>query len=419
MSPQGALRRIEPSSRTGDVARPSASGRETLLGRLPALAAEIATGAAARDRDRELPFEAFALFRQSGLGAIRVPVERGGPGGTIADLIEVIATLAAADSNVAHALRSHFNFTESLALSPPATGDDRQWARLLDGAIFGGAFTELGTAQPGTITTTLVRRGDSYRLNGRKYYATGTAFSDYASFGAIDESGTYVTALLPVTRAGIHILDDWDGMGQRLTASGGVDLVDVEVFDDEIAPRQLVGLVGRHTSALRQLHLVACAAGIIRNVVSDATAYVRRQARAALHSHVERAIDDPFVQQTIGEISAASYAIDTLIAANAAALDRSATAIQVGAPDAEAVVLDGALVTARTQITVAKLALKAAETMFEVGGGSATSRQLNFDRHWRNVRTLLNHNPLLHKARVVGDFYLNGTTDHLKEGRVF
>ena len=89
------------------------------------------------------------------------------------------------------------------------------------------------------------------------------------------------------------------------------------------------------------------------------------------------------------------------------------------APDREEMVLAGALAVARTQVVTSKLATRAAEALFEVGGGSATSRKFNFDRHWRNIRTLLNHNPLLHKARVVGDFYLNGTTTHLKDGRVF
>jgi hypothetical protein len=32
---------------------------------------------------------------------------------------------------------------------------------------------------------------------------------------------------------------------------------------------------------------------------------------------------------------------------------------------------------------------------------------------------VLNHNPLLHKARVVGDYYINGATTHLEEGKVF
>ncbi|MNE83561.1 hypothetical protein D3C80_1803840 [compost metagenome] len=71
------------------------------------------------------------------------------------------------------------------------------------------------------------------------------------------------------------------------------------------------------------------------------------------------------------------------------------------------------------QVIVAKLGLRAAEVLYEVGGGSATSRKYNFDRHWRNIRTVLNHNPLLHKARVVGDYYVNQTVTHLQEGLVF
>jgi alkylation response protein AidB-like acyl-CoA dehydrogenase len=82
-------------------------------------------------------------------------------------------------------------------------------------------------------------------------------------------------------------------------------------------------------------------------------------------------------------------------------------------------VLGGALATARTQIVVSKLALSAAERMFEAGGASATARAHNFDRHWRNLRTIFSHNPLMHKARVIGDYALNGVTTHLTEGRVF
>ena len=104
---------------------------------------------------------------------------------------------------------------------------------------------------------------------------------------------------------------------------------------------------------------------------------------------------------------------------NARALDRSADAIEAGDADAHALVLDSALATARTQLIVSKLALHAAERLFEVGGASATAREHNLDRHWRNLRTIFSHNPLLHKARVIGDYELNGVTTHLTEGRVF
>lgn len=408
-----------PSSAHLDTALQTRTSRETILGRVPEIAAKIAEGASQRDLDRVLPFEAFRLIRQSGLTTLRIPENLGGPGGTVADLVEALCTLAAADSNVAHALRTHFNFTEALVLSPGTEKAGTYLPKILSGAIFGGASAELGTARPGDITATLLRHGDSYRLNGKKYYATGTAFADYAGFGAVDEEGNLRSVLLPVTREGIHILDDWDGMGQRLTASGGVDLVDVEVFEHEINKQVLDGLVGRHTSTLRQLHLAACCAGVVRNVLSDAQEYVRRQARTTRHSHAEKATDDHFVQQITGEIAASAFAIDALIAESARALDRSAEALISKATNAEELVLESALTTAKTQVVISKLALKAAENLFEVGGGSTTSRKYNFDRHWRNIRTVLTHNPLLHKARVIGDYYLNETTTHLKEGRVF
>ncbi|MBB3428964.1 alkylation response protein AidB-like acyl-CoA dehydrogenase [Rhizobium sp. BK312] len=396
------------------------TNRATLLARVPDLVEEIAKEAARRDLERELPHEAFKLFKEAGLGALRIPKALGGPGGSVLDYIEMVMTIGAADSNVAHALRSHFNFTETLLLNPTSAVDRTQLARVLGGKLFGGAHTEQGTKRPGEVTTRLTKTGDSYRLNGRKWYATGTAFADFASFSAKDDDDQLVSVLLPVDRKGISILDDWDGMGQRLTASGGVLLDDVEVLPHEISRRGLNTLVGRHVSTLRQLHLAASMAGAVRGALNEGTDYVRRQARSAAHSAAETANADPFVQKILGEIAANSFAVDTLIRESARALDRTAAAFAGDDPQMlETALVESALTTARTQIVASQLALAAATNVFELGGGSATSRHLNLDRHWRNIRTVLNHNPLLHKARVVGDYYINGTTTHLEEGKVF
>lgn len=394
--------------------------RAELLARIPAFVSEVAKGAAERDLSRKLPFEAFELFRELELGTLRVPVSLGGPGGSVADYIEMIAAIGAADSNVAHALRSHFNYVENVILSEPRERDGGAIELILAGKLFGGAHTEQGTARPGQVTTKIVRQGETYRLNGRKWYATGTAFADFASFSALDEEGQAVGVLLPVDRQGITILDDWDGMGQRLTASGSVILDNVEVFPHELSRRTLDSLVGRHCSTLRQLHLAASAAGAVRNVLSDGLAYVRKQARSAAHSSAETASEDSFVQQVIGEIAANSFAIDAAVATAAEALDRSAAALGVGTDvEIEDALIASALSTARTQLVLGQLGLGSAGRMFELGGGSATSRNNNFDRHWRNIRTILNHNPLLHKSRVLGAYLLNGTTTHLREGKVF
>jgi alkylation response protein AidB-like acyl-CoA dehydrogenase len=392
---------------------------DAALAALPALAQAIGEDAAARETRRELPFDAFTLFRQSGLGKLRLPVEWGGLGGSLDDVVHVIAALAAHESNVAHALRIHFDQTEALLLSPRTPFNELQIRRVAGGAIFGGASTEAATSRPGEITTQLRREGDHYRLTGRKYYSTGTAFSDYARLNVQDEHGDAVSAIVPVQREGFRVIDDWDGMGQRMTASGSLEFDNLLVQADEVTPRVQTTLVGRHGGALRQLHLVAVAAGIVRNVVADAKRYVLKHGRPVLHSAAASAREDAFIQQVVGELGAHSHAIDALIADNARVLDRSARAICNGTAEADALVLEGALATARTQLVVSKLALHAAERLFEAGGASATSRAHNFDRHWRNLRTIFSHNPLLHKSRVLGDYELNGVTTHLTEGRVF
>jgi alkylation response protein AidB-like acyl-CoA dehydrogenase len=53
--------------------------------------------------------------------------------------------------------------------------------------------------------------------------------------------------------------------------------------------------------------------------------------------------------------------------------------------------------------------LAATTKLFEVGGASATARQLGLDRHWRNVRTIASHNPVAQRVRAVGRFELDGT----------
>src|SRR5471032_2005742 len=115
---------------------------DSALAALPALANAIGEDAAQREARRELPFDRFALFRASGLGLLRFPAEWGGLGGSLEDVIHVITSLAAEESNVAHALRIHYDLTEQLLLSPRTAFNDTQIQRVREGAIFGGASTE-------------------------------------------------------------------------------------------------------------------------------------------------------------------------------------------------------------------------------------------------------------------------------------
>jgi alkylation response protein AidB-like acyl-CoA dehydrogenase len=128
---------------------------EQILGDTRLLAEELAVGAAARDRERDLPFVAFDKVRAARIGTLRIPARFGGPGGSIADVIETVATLASGEPNVAHSLRSHFNYIETLYLGSDRPETRRNTRLILDGALFGGAHTEIGTPLPGDIRTNL------------------------------------------------------------------------------------------------------------------------------------------------------------------------------------------------------------------------------------------------------------------------
>ena len=64
---------------------------------------------------------------------------------------------------------------------------------------------------------------------------------------------------------------------------------------------------------------------------------------------------------------------------------------------------------ARAQAAVIPAVLDATTQLFEVGGASITSEALRLDRHWRNARVLASHNPLIYRARLLGDRAVNGT----------
>ena len=397
--------------------------REAILADLPNIVARLAEGAVERELAGRLPFELFDYLRTTGVTWLRVPESLGGPGGSFSDQIEVTAALASGDSGMAHALRGHFGFLETIALDPECETSQRWANEILAGKLFGGAFMEIGTPRPNQIRTVLSVEGDHFRLNGHKYYATGCIFADWQTFLAIDEEGKPIGVTIPAGREGVTVLDDWDGMGQRLSASGGVQLDNVFIAADEINTRRTPGgtnpFARRYGAARAQLHLYAVVAGIVRNVLSDAVTYVQSQARSAKHSASETARGDHFVQSVIGEIAAASHTIDALVAETARRLGEAFVAIRTDAPDLDEIVLRAQLANSKGQIMIARLALKAAEQIFDTGGGSATSRKRDFDRHWRNVRTLANHNPAFLRGRVLGDYYLNGERADFDEGRVF
>jgi alkylation response protein AidB-like acyl-CoA dehydrogenase len=377
------------------------------LARLPEVVATLRRDDPAAERDRILQYDAVEAIRRTGVLNLRVPTEFGGPGGKARDVLWAVIQIGRGSSNVAQALRSHFGFSERLLSNRATRQEAEEWfPRVYAGVVVGNAITDAAGRAPSSADTKVLPDTDGVlRLNGYKFYSTGTLFADVIAVSALDAQGRDVQAIVPAGRAGVELFDDWDGFGQRTTASGGTRFTDVEVLPHEIVTVSEGNTLG-HATAFLQLYLAAVAVGIAYAAFDDAVDYVRTKARPASHSVADSAATDPFVLEAVGEISAAATSAEAIVLTAADAIDRLVDGGRQSDPDALA---DVAVTVARAQLIAERLTISAAGRLFDTGGASATARALNLDRHWRNVRTIAGHSPLAYKAYAAGDYAVNGT----------
>ena len=380
----------------------------------------IAAGAAGRESDRVLLHEQIGELAAAGFGAARVPREFGGDGATAMQFFRLLIELAAAESNLAQALRSHIAFVEGRLYA-----NDAEWLRRVgEGQILGNAWTETGAVTVGGVGTTIEPDGGNFRVNGTKYYTTGSLYADWIQTGARTADGRDIIALVRADAPGVTIHDDWDGFGQRLTASGTAVFENVAVpasdilVETEQAP---------YATGVYQLIHIATLAGITQRVVRDVSEAVRERTRVFSHGNGVRPSEDIQIQQIVGEISAQAFAAEAATLRVAELLQeafdlrpgirtdgKAATASDAAPPAAGASAFEEAVLqvefgSSQAQIVVADLAQRASSSLFDALGASATKSELQLDRHWRNARVISSHNPVVYKSRVVGDWKINGS----------
>lgn len=381
---------------------------QTLLERFAPVFEAIAATTIHSEATRTLAHEAIALLKASGFTAIRVPVEFGGAGATLAQSLRLLRELGAVDSNLVQALRAHFTTVETLVSGTDTAARQRWLPRVVAGDVFGNATTEKGN-KPGTNSTLLTEEAGRTVLNGTKYYSTGSLYADWIKVSADTAAGDSVRVSVHRNDPGVELLDDWDGFGQRLTASGTTRFSNVEVAPENIDASGGVEGIGFGAAYVQGILLVALG-GIARAVRRDAIAYVQGRDRTFFHGVGESAQRDPLIQEVVGRISSTVFAIDSVLDTVGSRIQDAAARSAAGTLDAAATAeLDTEL--SEAQIFVVEQTLDVANRLFEVGGASAASETRGLDRHWRNARVLGQHNPVIYRARAVGQQRLTG--DHL------
>ncbi|MFF0021601.1 SfnB family sulfur acquisition oxidoreductase [Streptomyces sp. NPDC005496] len=368
------------------------------------LAEEFRAGASARDRERRLPHAELERLSVSGLLAVTVPAEHGGADVRQETLAEIFRLLASADASLAQIPQSHFVYVN--VIRRQGTSEQRKFffAEVLAGRRFGNAQSEAGTRHVQDIRTRLEPAPDgSYVLTGVKHYSTGALFADWIPVLARAEDDDLHVAYVPREAPGVTVVDDWDGMGQRTTASGTVRLDAVPVPADRVVPHHLTFRGPQLHGAVAQLLHAASDTGIAAGALAEAVSFVRTSSRPWFESGADSAAEDPLLIQRIGELAVQVRASEALLSAAARAVD-TARARLTDASAAEA-----SVAVAAAKAHAAATAVEVAGAVFEVSGTRSALDSLNLHRHWRDARTHTLHDPARWKIQHIGRYVLNGT----------
>lgn len=368
-----------------------------------ALAAEFRAGASARDTERRLPREELDRLSESGLLAVTVPADHGGADVDAATLAEIFRVLATADGSLAQIPQSHFAYVN--VIHRQGTDEQRKffYAELLAGRRFGNAQSEAGTRHIQDFRTRLTRAPDgSYTLNGTKNYCTGALFAHWIPVLARADDENLHVAYVPADAPGLTVIDDWDGLGQRTTASGTVRLDGVQVPADRVLPHHLTFEGPQLHGAWAQLLHAAIDAGIAGGALAEAAEFVRTKSRPWFESGFESAAEDPLLIQRFGELAIQVRAAEALLKEAAGAVD-AARAYLTDDSAAEA-----SIAVAAAKVTAAQAAVDVASALFEVSGTRSALNSLNLHRHWRDARTHTLHDPTRWKVQHIGRYVLNG-----------
>lgn len=352
------------------------------LARAHTLAAEFALTYPARDRLNEFPAGEMATLKASGLLALPVPTEYGGLGAACPDIVRAVMTLATGNPSVAQMFAVHCIlgtvFVRDFATE---TQKQRLFADIVKKNIFlANAAAERNTKHLYAFETTFTptAANDGVRINGRKFFSTGARAGEILMIiGMLNNN--IAAAFVPHDAEGLVIHHDWNSMGQRGTASGTTDLHEVYVPWDMIISRFVeVGYdkggfdPNSFFGPIFQICLAAIFVGTAKGALQHAIHYVKTKTRPLPWpgSGVTTAVEDHYLLQEVGKMSAHLLAAERLVDAAADGVDR--TLGMRGKLEREELMrrrAEASVTVSHAKVVATEVALRVCQDIFQVCGG--------------------------------------------------
>lgn len=359
-----------------------------------------------RDQQRILPVDVIQQFSLKGLGAIRIAKKYGGAQVSNKTLAHVFRILSKADASVGQIPQNQFGLLNAIENIASESQKQFIYAEILKGKRLSNGGPERHSKDTKTIETRLDQLNGQYVLNGEKFYSTGSSFADWLAIRAIHPLGHTVLTIINAQAQGVEIANDWDGFGQRTTASGTVRLKNVVVNPELIMDEKPLADASKYRGAYSQLIQVAIDVGIAEAAFDDTLSAIHK-ARPIVDANVEKASFEAYTLQEVGKLNILLDASILLLDEAAEYLDQLDAQDTVTPQQAS----KASISVAEAKVYANDAALQISEKLLELGGSRSSLSTHNLDQHWRNARVHTLHDPVRWKLHAIGNYYLNGTQD--------
>jgi alkylation response protein AidB-like acyl-CoA dehydrogenase len=368
---------------------------------------DLATDAVASEQAGKVPFDEVSRLRESGLLTLLVPTELGGGGADWPTAYAVVRDIAAADGAIGQLLGCHYflSWSARFFTEPSSPAPQLQQKSAMEQWCWGGGFAR---QEP---PLTLARTAAGFVLDGRQSYATGVLVADRLAVRA-ERAGTGepLAVVVDPARHGVAIDSDANTFGQRLAAGGSVEFDRVPVAADDIlgslsVDEDVLSPLAALASPIGRLLSVQLRLGMAEGVLAEAREYSRAGNSPWHPAWPVGSPQDPQVLTVYGEL--------TVLTRSASALaDQAREAVHGGLARGEDLTYDEyaeiSVLVAMAEAAASRAVEESTARALDIIGTRSASSRLGFDRFWRNARTHTLYEPVAHRLRDVGDYFLNG-----------
>ncbi len=352
------------------------------------LAADFATRATEHDRANSFPVENVEKMKRTGYTALVVPERYGGLGGDLLDMVMCQEQLAQGDGATAIAINMHLFGLGSMAERGADTPDQELFFTMVgrERQILGGGISEPETGGDwGNFATKARRDGEFYVLNGRKIFTSLSPVIDLFMVMTTLEDRVPVssaTFIVPRGTPGLEIIETWDAMGMRATASHDLVLKDVRVPAVAMSEPRPVGPIDDQGISLFAWFSMSVAA-VYTGIAIAALKFTKEFCSKLKPLSMPRPIKYlPGIQFAVAEAEALVAQSRALYLATASEYLRDRASFK-GANGLVRVVMPKYVATNN--------AIRAVDYCMEAVGAHGMMRRYPMERYYRDVRAGVNH----------------------------